>query len=195
MVKKNGVAAFRLRAFFKTVGADRVQMSAPGIDSESENRVELIGWAGEIARLAFCIRHDDLALRNAADEKTLTRGVIRDALRNELRIFKSKSDGRGECLRFFVRQILAERLELSVIPHRIESGVAYGNEAEFAALQAPQQRQRSVALTKVYVEDRLIKYKHAITGTLFPQSLNPRKTCTSRNSRGVVPRLGGGQSE
>src|SRR4030095_12846206 len=106
------------------------------IDSESENSVELVGGAGKVARLTFRIRHNDFALRNAADEEALNLRIERDALWNELRVLEPEGHRRGGRLRFLVGEFLANRLELRVVPHSIESRVAHGDEPKLPTPQA-----------------------------------------------------------
>ena len=86
-------------------------------------------------------------------------------------------------MRFLVGEFLANRLELRVVPHSIESRVAYGDEPKFPALQAAQELERGIALTKTYMDQRLIEHQHTITWALFSQSLNARESCASRGGR------------
>ena len=91
IVAHDRVAPLFLRALLEAIRADGIQMSAHRIDRESENSIEFLRRAGEIARLAFRVGHNDLVFGNAADEKALACGVECDALRNELRIVQAKS--------------------------------------------------------------------------------------------------------
>lgn len=141
--------------------------------------------APEKARLPFPVGHDDLALRNATEEEPPLLGIERDAFRNQFGVLETERDPGGRCLRFLIGELLANRLELCVVPDCIEPGIAHGNEPKLATLQAAQKLNRSLALTEIDARDRFVKHEQAVTRPFFPQILNALQARARRGRRFV----------
>src|SRR4051794_8610925 len=119
-------------------------------------------------RLPFPVRGDDLALRHAANEEALPLRIIRNPLRDKLRVFQPERDRRGGSLWLFVRELPSNLPELRLVPDRVEPRVAHGNEPQVATFQAAQQFHRRLAFPEADMNGRLVEDKDAITRPILP---------------------------
>ena len=132
-------------------------MSALAINRESQDSVELVVGPGEIARLPFGIRGDNLALGNAADKKTFALRIPGNAFWNKLWIVKPEGDRRVRRPRFLVGQLLADGGKLRLVPDLIKSYSTRRNQPELTPFQAAQERERRLPLAKTETNYRLIE--------------------------------------